>query len=330
MATELPEGSILVVGSLNMDLVTRGPRMPVKGETVLASTFSTDSGGKGLNQAIACARASSTRTDTKGAKHVARVTMIGAVGNDQYGEEMCHELEENGVSSGLIQHYDGTSGIATIVIDENTGHNWIWVVPGANYKLQVGEFEKIVSDPARRPKVIVLQHEIPMETNFSVIATAKKHHIPVILNPAPAVELPKSALNGLDHLIMNESEAAVLGKIEGEISAENEGVLNDLFARFAKLGVRNTIVTLGEQGACFSKADGSYARVPALKVERVVDTVAAGDTFVGYYAVAVALSATQGSSFDIEAAVKQANAASAITVQRSGALMSVPWRDEVQ
>jgi ribokinase len=329
MADGLREGAILVVGSLNMDLVTRGPRMPAKGETILASSFSTDSGGKGLNQAIACARACSRREDVNGSEHVARVAMIGAVGKDQYGIEMREELQKNGVSPDLIQRYDTSSGIATIIVDENTGDNSILVVPGANYHVQLHDFEEIVNDPKRRPSVIVLQLEIPVDSTLSVIATAKKHQIPVLLNPAPAVKLPDEALNGLDHLIMNETEAGILGNIQGEISAEHDSVLKGLFERFANLGVRNTVLTLGAQGACYSKPDGAYGRIPAAKVDKVVDTVAAGDTFVGYYAAEVALSSGKSVPFNGSQAVQRANAASAKTVQKEGALMSIPWRDEV-
>ena len=206
--------TILVMGSLNMDLITRTSNIPRAGETLTASSFSTGPGGKGANQAVACARASNSRSvedrSTDRNKTCIEVHMIGGVGDDIYGERLVSELSSNGVNTENVKIVsDQASGVAVIIVEEKTGENRILVTPGANAFVDLRQLQ-ILHDGSDNIQLIVLQLEIPLQTILAVIDYAKRHRIEVVLNPAPAVHIPQQSLNGLDHLIMNESEAQVL------------------------------------------------------------------------------------------------------------------------
>ncbi|EKG18866.1 Ribokinase [Macrophomina phaseolina MS6] len=272
--------TIAVLGSLNVDLVTRTPRVPAAGETIIANGFSTGHGGKGANQAVACARLSRTRTRPSSTPPDVFVRMIGAVGDDHFGAEFLRALKDDGLDVEGVRVVAGErTGTAVIVVEEESGENRIMVV----------------------------------------------------INPAPAVPLSDEVYQGLGHLIVNESEAALLsGRPAEEITPDAD--LTAVAADFVRRGVRNVIITLGSAG-CFYHTSALHAEglpgkiVPARKV-KVVDTTAAGDTFAGAYAVAVAKSRAQG-PFDIDAAIAFANRAAAQTVQRKGAQSAIPWLDEV-
>ncbi|KAL9579850.1 MAG: hypothetical protein Q9212_004857 [Teloschistes hypoglaucus] len=308
---------IIVIGSLNTDLVTRTPGFPKPGETVTSSSFSTGCGGKGANQAVACARFSRPQN----APATVRVKMVGAVGEDFFGGQLLSSLEDDGIDVSNIQKVHGQStGTANIIVEESTGENQILVFPGANHSLQPDMFREL---PALKPALIVLQLEIPIETVVQVMRAAKQQKIPVLLNPAPVVALPEDIYQGLNHLVMNEGEADLLSQFErGDLPLHKH--LGQVCGKFHLLGVLVVIITLGADGVFWSEGEHGRGHVSAAKVKEVVDTTAAGDTFVGAYAVEVV---TSGGS--VKDATTRANKAAARTVEKEGAQSSIPWRDEV-
>ncbi|KJK86654.1 hypothetical protein H633G_09494 [Metarhizium anisopliae BRIP 53284] len=294
---------ITILGSLNIDLVSYVPHHPLPGETLTSTHFDTSPGGKGANQAVACAKLSRASDLSSPSADVA---MLGAVGADQYGTTLLDSLAEYGVdTSGVAVRKAAKTGIAIIVVDEPSGQNRIILSPESNHTLLPSHFEEL---PAPKPDLLIMQLEVPFDTVMQALTAAKAEGIPVLLNPAPAQALPASAYDGLAHLIVNETEASILsGRPESEL--EDEAGLD---------GVANIFL---------ERRSGNKGLVPALKAN-VVDTTAAGDTFVGSYALSI-VNAGEG-EFDIDAAVKAANRASAITVSRKGAQISIPWKDELQ
>ncbi|KGQ10851.1 Putative ribokinase [Beauveria bassiana D1-5] len=228
--------------------------------------------------------------------------MIGAVGGDTYGVQLRDSLGSYGVdTTGVRVLDDAQTGVALIVVDEPSGQNRIILSPQANHALRPHHFAEL---PAPRPDLLIMQLEIPFDTVLQALSAAREAGVPVLLNPAPARELPREAYAGLAHLVVNVRVGAV----------------------FLQKGVRNVIITLGGRGVYYATDDGKSALVDALKAN-VVDTTAAGDTFVGSYALSVVNSANV---FDIDTAIRAANKASAITVSRRGAQVSIPWKDELQ
>ncbi|KAK5998503.1 Ribokinase [Cladobotryum mycophilum] len=311
---------ITVLGSLNIDLVSYVPHHPLPGETLTANHFNTSPGGKGANQAVACGKLSRS-PDLSGPS--ADVSMIGAVGSDTYGAQLLDSLASFGVDTSAVAiRQDSATGVAIIVVDEPTGQNRIILSPEANHTLLPSHFAQI---PGPKPDLLIMQLEIPFDTVLQALRAANAASIPVLLNPAPAKHLPDAVYQGLAHLIVNETEAAIL-------SGCNESELDDLpglqriSALFIQKGVSNVIITLGGRGVFYATKSGQSSLVAALKAN-VVDTTAAGDTFVGSYALA-AVSAGSG-HFDIGTAVETANRAAALTVSRKGAQVSIPWKDEL-
>lgn len=250
--------------------------------------------------------------------------MIGAVGADPYGTILLDSLKSYGVDvEGVAVRKDQKSGIAIIVVDEPDGQNRIILSPEANHSLQPADFETL---PDPRPDLLIMQLEIPFDTVMQALKAAKAAGVPVLLNPAPAQELPSDAYRGLAHLVVNETEAALLaGCSESEL--ESFSGIHRVGDLFIDRGVENVIITLGGRGVYFVNQAGKSCLLPATKTT-VVDTTAAGDTFVGSYALAAVAAA--GGEFDIEAAVTAANKAAAITVSRKGAQVSIPWKDELE
>ncbi|KAI4224052.1 MAG: hypothetical protein L6R36_004959 [Xanthoria steineri] len=347
----MPPKTIQIIGSLNIDLITRTPRQPSPGETLTATSFTYGPGGKGANQAVACARLSRSKNNQQQAASPSpstsssstptiNIQMIGAVGNDFFGHHLLSELKANGVDTTRVQQRedDGPkTGTAVVIVEEDSGENRILITPGANASL--------VSSPSiippsssmtSLPDLVILQLEIPLATVVSIIATARERGIDVLLNPAPAVgNLPRDVYKGLKHLIMNETEAALLMGALGSETAEAEEEkgspknTQDICERFHTLGVTNVIITLGAKGVYYSFRNeaegwGEGGHVPAAEVETVVDTTAAGDAFVGAYAVAVV-----GHGAGVPEAVRWANEVGARTVEKEGAMGAIPWGDEV-
>jgi len=321
----MPRPTILVVGSLNADLITRTSRIPAPGETLTSLSFDTGSGGKGANQAVACARLSRRRDAVEQGDVLVR--MVGAVGDDIFGHDLLAGLRKDGVDITGVKIQTGEkTGVATIIVEEQTGENRILFSPNANYTLKPEDFTSL---PEPLPDVIVLQLEIPLDTVLQILKIAHEKKIQVIFNPAPATALPEETYRCITHLIVNESEAMILSSDTSDQSLR-EGALIRTVDHFRNLGVTHVTITLGSRGAFFSRGP-NYAEWPACEA-KVVDTTAAGDTFVGAYAVEVAKHLGKGSDraeFDIVEAVKFARKAAAKTVERKGAQAAIPWRDEV-
>jgi ribokinase len=296
---------IFVIGSLNMDLVVQTTRLPQAGETLAGSEFHLIPGGKGANQAVAASRSG------------ANTHMIGCVGDDAFGEIMMESLRNANVDVNGISRLSGIStGTATIIVEEG-GENRIIIIPGANGRVTYDLVEQ-KRGLIRRSDLVILQHEIPLTTIHSIVKNCYLLDIPVLLNPAPMYPIPMDILAGLDTLIVNESEAAALTEISiGGLDSAKESARKILDS-----DVKTVIITLGENGAILLDNKG-FIYHPGYKVP-VVDTTAAGDTFVGGYAA----SKTEGkSSTD---ALEYACAASALSVTRLGAQTSIPTRDEVE
>ncbi len=291
--------NILVVGSINMDLVVRVPNAPVPGETVMGGDFETFPGGKGANQAVAAARMGG------------KVTMVGRVGNDDFGNTLIQGLVENQVKTTFVtKDSDAKTGIALIAVAESS-ENLIVVAPGANMRVSVEDVYK-ASDLLREIDLLMVQLEIPLETVTAAVEMAHAVNIPVVLNPAPAQPLPPSLLAQVDVLTPNEKELALL---TGEEDLER-GI--EILRGW---GARNVVVTLGAQGARLVTETADQT-LPAFKVTPV-DTTAAGDAFNGALAVALA----EGKP--LLEAVRYGTAAGALATTQIGAQPSLPDREAV-
>ena len=314
----MPLPLITVIGSLNKDIVTRTSRVPSAGETLTATAFDTGSGGKGANQAVACARLSRSKDNTN--LQYACVQMIGAVGDDQFGRELLQSLNRDGVDTrGVKIREREKTGVAIVIVEEKTGENRILVCPNANHTLSPENFTDI---PAPYPDLIVLQLEIPLATVLRIIEVANEKGIEVLLNPAPAAELPDGVYKGVTHLILNETEARLLSDTSGGLELQRTA------QRFIALGVRNVVITLGARGAFYCSSAVELGGIIGTGNVKVVDTTGAGDTFVGAYAVRVAKHKQDLSIFNLEEAVSWANVAASKSVEKDGAQNSIPWLDE--
>lgn len=292
-------GGIIVVGSLNMDLVVRAPRLPQVGETIIGSEFGTYPGGKGANQAVAAARLGGA------------VKMIGRVGKDDFGQALLGNVSDNGVdTSFILRDPQSATGVALITVDD-AGRNTIVVASGANARLTPEDVLRAQS-AFEGAAVLLLQLETPLLTISAAIGLARSHGLQVVLNPAPAQTLDVELLKATDYLIPNQTELALLAGVQP---------LDKAIAVLQGWGVANLIVTLGEQGVLVAQ-DGRQTRLPAHQVN-VVDTTAAGDAFLGAFAVAL----TEGLS-TVEAAA-WGNAAGALAVTRPGAQPSLPDKAEL-
>ena len=294
---------IIVIGSTNTDMVVRSARIPVPGETVTGGTFLLNPGGKGANQAVACARLGG---DT---------VFVAKVGDDAFGRETGPRLAQDGIDARLLTDPSAASGVALILVDAE-GRNCISVAPGANATLLPSDLAPMRGE-IEQAAAVVMQLETPIETVAWVAKTAHDAGVTVVLNPAPAADLPADLYPCLEWITPNETEAKLLTGVD----VTDEASAAEAAAVFHGRGVKGVVITLGAKGAFWS-VGGAHGIVPACPV-KAVDTVAAGDTFNGAFAVAL----TEGSS--VEDAVKFAVKASAIAVTRHGAQSSVPRRAEV-
>lgn len=284
--------SIVVVGSINMDLVATCPSLPRPGETVSGTSFATIPGGKGSNQAIAAARAG--RYDDRAHTDV---TMVGAIGSDPFGATLVHALAAAGVTVGGIRHVDGPSGIAQISVDASA-ENCIIVMPGAN--AAITDLTEAERGRIAAADLVILQLEIPDAGVVSAAHTAAAAGVPVMLNPSPVRELSTELLRAVTVLVVNEGEAATLG--------------------FETLSaVPHLVTTLGAHGASYRGPDGREIAVAAPQVE-AIDTTGAGDAFTGALAVAWV------EGLAPEDAVRRACAAGALAATVAGASTSSPTR----
>ena len=315
---------IVVIGSLNMDLVALAPRLPLAGETLTGTRYLTVPGGKGANQAYAAARLGGD------------VAMLGRIGTDDHGKQMLANLADAGCDVSGVGRVEGASGVAVIVVAES-GANQIVVVPGANHAYLAAD---VVRDRPRLAgaRFALLQLEIPLEAVIEAARAAGDAGAQVILDPAPAPSsLPRELLELVDVLTPNETEAALLvgeasrgeaspGESAGREPRRSAGALSvddarDIATRLRSMGAKAVIIKLGAQG-CLLVEDGASTTAPAPQVN-TVDTTAAGDVFNAAFAVACSEGA---SHLD---ACRFAVRAAALSVTRLGAQSSMPTRAEL-
>jgi ribokinase len=301
---------ILVIGSLNADLVVRSPRFPEPGETISGGDLQIIPGGKGANQAVAAARQG------------ANVAMIGRVGNDSFGPFLTENLKSNRVNTTHVRTDDSATGTAIIIVDAS-GQNSIVLSPGANGNVSSADVE---GASTLTPRLLLLQLEIPIPTVFQAAQYAKANGIRVILNPAPAQSIPNELIALADFIIPNETELGLLTSHEVTDIASAEEAAKILL----KQGARNIIVTLGSNGALIVTGDKSM-HIPSFKVD-VLDTTAAGDAFIGGLASKLIDFDLKKelSDNEFEQAVRYACACGAFAVTKFGAQPSLPTKKEIE
>lgn len=300
-----PTPRVVVVGSLNLDLVTTADRRPNAGETLVGRSFATFVGGKGLNQAIAAARLG------------AHTSMVGRVGQDAFGQRLRRALAADAIDDAFVQDdADASTGTATIIVDAQ-GDNSIIVVAGANGRLSLADVEQ-AADAIRAADVLVMQLEVPLPTVQRAAEIARAAGVRVLLNPAPAQPLPDDLLRLVDVLVPNESETALL---TGQAVSDNASAARAAQALLQR-GVGAVVLTLGPRGALLATA-AQTERIPGYRVQ-VVDTTAAGDAFCGALAVQLA------SGQPLPAAARFANAAGALATTVLGAEPAMPRAEAVR
>jgi ribokinase len=299
---------VVVVGSLNMDLVGCASRLPVVGETITGHTFFDAPGGKGANQAYAAAKLGG------------RVSMVGRVGSDDFGRRMRANLEQVGCDvSGILILQDCPSGIALIFVADD-GRNSIMVLPGANGRLTEADVEGS-RDQFEGAAYVLLQLEIPLRTVVAAARAARRAGAQVILDPAPALAIGESheLFSLVDVLTPNETEAAILAGLPPRRLDPVQAA--DIGRQLQRRGTGIVIVKLGDQG-CVLVSDGEPRHLPTSTVQ-AVDTTAAGDVFNAGLAVGLS------EGMDLSAACQFANRAAAVSVTRRGAQPAAPSRAEV-
>ena len=295
---------IVVLGSTNTDMVIAGARIPVPGETVSGGKFLMNPGGKGANQAVAVARLSARR---------GVCTFVAKVGDDLFGRETAARLKREGIAARLVVDPAEPSGTALIMVDAK-GQNVISVALGANGTLVPADIAPFAADVAQAA-VLLLQLETPVETVLAAAKAARAGGATVILNPAPARKLPRALYAQLDWITPNETEAEILTGVRVTDVASARRARDWFQAR----GVGHVLVTLGAKGVYCGDCDRIF---PSRRV-KAVDCVAAGDTFNGAFAVALA------EGRDCADAIAFAQKAAAISVTRPGAQSTIPFRREL-
>ncbi len=311
---------ILVVGSLNMDLIAETDRFPIPSQTLMGRRFSMAPGGKGANQAVQLARMGCD------------VTMLGKLGVDQNGQTLLQVCRENGLHTDhMLFDHDDATGCAIIVIEQQEGvsQNRILVIPGANMTITPEEVA-FLEDGMADFDLVVLQNEIPMAINTLVAGYAHRKGVPVMYNPAPAAAIPDELLRHITFLSPNETEAEALTGVH--IPREGRNADLEAARKAAQVlhdkGVQNVLITLGQAGAAlFTCRDGICAgfHAPSCLVE-AVDPTAAGDSFIGAFCSAYCRMGLE----DPAALLTFANQTAALTVTRMGAIPSLPTLNEVE
>lgn len=298
------KSDIVVIGSINMDVVVKTEEIPKIGETVIGRETIENPGGKGANQAVALAKLG------------AKVNFLGMVGNDDYGKKLLSSMKASGVNIGSIKSIEGSSGLAFITVDDN-GNNSIIVIPGANYNVDNKYLGQHI-DVIKESKAVLLQHEIPMETVKEALLLSKKMDKITVLNPAPAKELDEEILKYIDILIPNEHE---LSRISNKEILDIDSVIEASRSLIAK-GTPRIITTLGEKGAIYVDKDTIKQFKPW--PTNVVDTTAAGDSFIGGFLSRYIL------TNNIFESIEFGQKAASITIQRFGAQISLPTLEEIE
>ncbi|MET3918144.1 ribokinase [Variovorax sp. OAS795] len=294
---------IVVLGSLNMDIVLRVPQAPSAGETLLGRSIAHIPGGKGANQAVSCAREGG------------RVHMIGCVGNDANGQALRDALAQDGIDTAALRTDDAEPTGTALILVEDSGQNRIVMIPGANAKVEIDE--AALQHQLQGAAFLVAQFESPMDQVTLAITAAHGAGCKVLLNPSPVQPIAGPLWPCIDTLVVNEIEAHALCGQAVDSPHEAAAAGRALRAK----GIARVVVTLGARGAVAVDADGAHHH-PAPKV-KAVDTTAAGDTFLGALAVALG----EGQSFD--EAVRLGIRAAALCIQQPGAQPSIPRRDAV-
>lgn len=288
---------IAVVGSINMDMTVTAERIPLKGETLMGDSINYIPGGKGANQAVAMAKLG------------AEVEMFGCVGDDSNGQKMLDNLNSVGVKTAHIRRLEGVpTGIAMITVGEND--NTIIVVPGANGKVDTAYVDGI-KEELKAYDMVVLQHEIPLDTVKYVIDYCADNQIPVVLNPAPAAEVPMETIEKVTYLTPNEHEAVLI--FGDELSTE------ELLKKYPE----KLVITQGSRGVSTCLRTGEVLTVPA-RPAKVADTTGAGDTLNGAFAVQIA------AGKDMKSALTYANTAASLSTEKFGAQSGMPTAEEVE
>lgn len=290
---------IVVFGSMNMDLLVRVERAPRGGETLQGRSFLTNPGGKGANQAVACARQG------------AGVAMVGCVGNDDFGTTLRNALAGDGIDVAQVRRVRESTGVAVVMVDDQ-GENRITIVPGANDLLKA-QPEALVAG-----QYLLLQCEVPMPEVVAAARIMRAQGATVVMNPAPVCRLPDELWPLIDVIVMNEIEAAELAGMPVADPAGAAKAASSLRRR----GPSTAIVTLGSQGVVVADAEG--CRHFAAIAVRTVDTTAAGDTFIG------AMCAARAAGQSIDAAVMRGIQAATLCVTRAGAQASIPRQHELK
>ena len=298
---------IVVVGSINMDLVASAEHIPSVGETIEGTRFQLQPGGKGANQAVAVARLGYS------------VHMIGKVGDDSFGVQLRNQLEESGVETAGVGGSSGSSGIALIVVSDR-GENSIVVIPGANATL-TPDFLEQKRDIICSAGVVLTQLEIPLETVEYLASMCERENIPLILDPAPARSLSRSLLESIAWFTPNETEAAFFAG--GDEGADNSSSPDAVAVRLFEKGVRRMVLKLGDRGALIVTGADSQLMLKAAKVS-AIDTTGAGDAFNGAFATGLLMWNEPFKS------ARFAIAAAAVSVTRFGAQASMASMNEVQ
>jgi len=295
---------VLVVGSLNIDIVTYLERMPLPGETVLGDRLEIFSGGKGLNQAVAAARSGG------------EVTMVGVLGNDANSTTLREVLIKEKINHDHVKEISGFCGTAVIEVDKK-GQNRIIVISGANAELKAESVTEELLNSISDKKILLAQLESPISELESIFKSAKARGFYNILNPAPATKLSKEFLSVTDLLVPNQFEAEFLTGIK-VVDVESAAAAGKMLI---DQGVNSVLITRGEEGAVLIVTD-SKSVFKAFKVSPV-DTTAAGDAFCGALAVAIS------EGVDLDSAIRFACAAGALSVQSVGATPSLPTREQI-
>ena len=301
----LPSPRIVVLGSINMDLVLRCDTLPVAGQTLIARSSTEFCGGKGANQAVAASLAGGN------------VAMIGAVGDDTFAASLLGNLKMHQVDYNLVQRHIGfASGLAVIAVDSK-GQNSIMVVPGANSAVSQ-QMVQAAETQISKSDCLMVQLETPIESVLEAIRLARQHGVRVILDPAPAPAELLPALLQVDLLCPNENEAADLTQMPVTNVEEAKAASKQLQA----LGAKNVVITMGSEGAILCQ-ENQATHVPPIPV-KAIDTTAAGDAFAG------ALAVRWAQTGDLRKAVNFANVAGAIAASRSGAQTSIATQQEIE
>ncbi|PZQ43478.1 MAG: ribokinase [Micavibrio aeruginosavorus] len=297
---------IIVFGSINMDVLMRMKDFPQAGETILSPSYEMMAGGKGANQALACARGG------------VKTALVGKVGDDAMGTKILNGLRRNEVMTSGVGISDYLPTGMAFVNTNAAGENQIIVASGANSDATAAQ----VPDEVLRPgSFVLLQMEVPMQENYTVMERAKKLGSKVVLNLAPAFRLPQKALELVDVLIVNELEARMIADVIG-IGANQDLML--IAKALSSVGGLDCIVTLGSKGAVAISPNGTGWRVPAMELKEVVDTTGAGDCFCGTLTAALHDKVALGS------AMRRASVAASLSCMKKGAQESYPYSADIE